>query len=85
MVGRMIGMILSMVDLSFIVGVQYDLDFTPFTTEEDYDVVSVYDSATVNARLLGRDSLTILPSVLQSGVNVMLIRFVSGGSISNLD
>lgn len=60
------------------------LNFTSFATEEDYDVVSVYDGATINARLLGRFSGTSLPPVLQSSGNAMLIRFVSDGSVSSL-
>ncbi len=57
------------------------LSFTSFSTETDYDFVTVYDGADITAPVLGRWSGTTLPQSVQSSGSAMLVRFTSDESV----
>ncbi|MBN2612714.1 MAG: T9SS type A sorting domain-containing protein, partial [Bacteroidales bacterium] len=58
------------------------LTFTSFSTEENYDFVTVYDGATTSAPELGRFSGSSLPPVITSSGGSMMVRFTSDGSVT---
>ncbi len=60
--------------------VSVDLVFTQFNTEENKDVVWVYDGATTSAPLLGTYSGNVIPPALTSSGGSMLIVFSSDGA-----
>jgi len=58
------------------------LKFTRFDTEIDADSVIIYDGPTTNDAILGSFSGTTIPPTISSTGNKILIRFISGNSIS---
>ena len=51
------------------------LSFSAFRTEQNFDVVTVYDGSSTAARVLGTFSGSVLPGVLQSTGGVMTVVF----------
>lgn len=59
------------------------LHFTAFDTEQEHDVLSVYDGATTSSPLLGQFSGSELPPVLASTGSSMLIVFSTNENITS--
>lgn len=53
------------------------IDFTKFDTEQDNDLVTIYDGATINAPVLSQFSGSSLPASVTSTGNKMLVTFTT--------
>jgi len=54
---------------------QIRLLFSSFSTEKDYDFVTIYDGATINSPIIGKFSGSLIPTSIKSSQGTILIRF----------
>ncbi|MEN2992396.1 MAG: CUB domain-containing protein [Bacteroidia bacterium] len=66
------------------VGQHVRVEFSAFTTENNFDSLEVFDGADVNAPRLGRFMGSILPPTLLSSQNALTFRFQSDGIANRL-
>jgi hypothetical protein len=57
------------------------LAFTSFHTEQDHDILYIYDGPDENATLIGSYSGTSLPPVIESTGNSLYLRFITNSSV----
>lgn len=59
------------------------LTFTSFSTEPNYDYVTIYDGFTTNSPILGTFSGDTIPNSVTSSSNAMLVVFHTDGSVTS--